>query len=222
MGWSVLYFGVRQLIRGKERETRLARVESEYKAAELRLLRAILNPHFLFNALNFIKSELLGKYESLAWVVQAFTNYLRYSLITRNETFVAVGKEFDAIEGYLVVEKARFGDEIEIECRIDPEARPVLVPGIIIQPLVENAIKHGRRQLENVPLKIGVYVTRTEDELHLEVINSGVWQSSPPSHLHAPPDQFPDYLNDVLPKLPGLPCFQSRRPQPTSLAIALI
>ena len=175
-GWSFLYFGIRLLISGKEREAQLARLESEHKATELRLLRSIMNPHFLFNALNFIKSELLGKYDSLAQVVQAFTNYLQYSLITRNENFVEIGNEFDAIEGYLAVEKARFGEEIEVECLIDIEARSVLVPGIIIQPLVENAIKHGRRQLNNVPLKIALYVQRTEKELRLEVSNSGEWQ----------------------------------------------
>ena len=131
-GWSFLYFAIRLLITGEQRETQLARVESEYRAAELRLLRSIMNPHFLFNALNFVRSELLGKYESLAKVVQAFTNYLQYSLITRNETFVAAGQEFDAIEGYLVVEKARFGSEVEIECRIDAEGRQVQVPGFIL------------------------------------------------------------------------------------------
>lgn len=176
--WSFLYFAIRLIITGEQRETLLVRVESEYRAAELRLLRSIMNPHFLFNALNFIRAELLGKCEPLAQVVQAFTNYLQYSLITRNETFVAAGQEFDAIEGYLAVEKARFGSEVEIECRIDAEVRQVQVPGIIIQPLVENAFKYGRRQPDNLPLKIGVYVTRIGNELHLVVSNSGVWQPS--------------------------------------------
>lgn len=184
LSWSFLYFGVRQMMDAKDRQTQLARVESAYQAQQLRMQRALMNPHFLFNALNFIKSELLGKDDSLARMVQAFSNYLKYSLITSDKIFVEAGKEYDAIEGYLAVEKARFGNEIESQCRIDPEARLALVPGIIIQPLVENAIKHGRRQVENVPLKINVFVTRTAQELRLEVSNSGQWQ--PPSEVDGP------------------------------------
>lgn len=176
-GWSFLYFGIRQLLVSKQREAELANVETQLKATELQLLRAIMNPHFLFNALNFVKTELLETNAYLARVVQAFTNYLRYSLATRHETFVEIGKELDAINEYLVIEKARFGNDIIIECRIDPEVRSVRVPGIIIQPLIENAIKHGRRQLESPPLKIGLILTRNESELCVEVNNNGKWLS---------------------------------------------
>jgi len=183
-GWSFLYFGIRLHVRGQEREARLARVESEYKATELRLLRAIMDPHFLFNALNFIKSELLGKNDVLARMIQAFTNYLQFALITRNDTFVTVGREYDAMENYLRVEKARFGDEIEIDCKIDPDAKLAMVPGIVIQPLVENAIKHGREQLDNIPLRIGLSVSRMDTELLLEVRNTGEWR--PKEYVEGP------------------------------------
>jgi len=174
-GWSFLYFGIKLHVQGREREVRLARVESEHKAVELRLLRTIMNPHFLFNALNYIKSQLLGSRNDLAHVIQGFTNYLQFALITRDKVFVPVCHEYEAIQGYLKVEEARFGREIEIVSRIEPEVRQALVPGIIIQPLVENAIKHGRSQLDNLPLILNLVVCKKSGKLHLEVRNSGRW-----------------------------------------------
>lgn len=179
--WSFLYCGIRYALESNAKE---ARIEARRLAAELQMLRYQMNPHFLFNALNMVKTELLDSMPRLAAILQCFSKYLEYSLGTSNEDFVEVGREFDSMQNYLAVEKARFGEEILIECYIDPQARSVRVPGIIIQPLVENAIKHGRSQPGNMPLRLEVLVTRTQEYLEIEVSNSGEWLGETVTYAH--------------------------------------
>lgn len=173
--WSLLYFGIRQMLDGIKRELRLLSIESEKRGAELQLLRAQMNPHFLFNALNTIQSGIYRQDSRLAGVVQSFSRYLRYSLENRDKDEVPLGNEFDAVASYLAVEKARFQEKLEIECLIDPSARGAIVPGIMIQPLVENAIKYGRKTSPR-PLKVRVIVSNIDSNgVQIEVSNTGKW-----------------------------------------------
>jgi len=179
--WSLLYFGVRQMLDGIKRDLRLLSIESEKRGAELQLLRAQMNPHFLFNALNTIQSGIGRQDSQLAGLVQSFSQYLRYSLENRDNDRVPLGNEFDAIASYLVVEKARFQEKLVIDCQIDQVARDALVPGIIIQPLVENAIKYGRKTSPR-PLKIQVNVSNIDsDGVQIEVSNTGKWIEPQPA-----------------------------------------
>lgn len=173
--WSLLYFGVRQMLDGIKRDLRLLSIESEKRGAELQLLRAQMNPHFLFNALNTIQSGICRQDSRLAELVRSFSLYLRYSLENRDNDRVPLGNEFDAIASYLAVEKARFLEKLDIECQIDPVARDALVPGIMIQPLVENAIKYGRKTSPR-PLKIRVIISNLDSGgVQIEVSNTGKW-----------------------------------------------
>jgi two-component system LytT family sensor kinase len=180
--WSLMYFGIRQMREVIEDELRLALIKSEKRGAELQMLRAQMNPHFLFNALNAILAAIDKPREQLKALVRALADYLRYSLETRNEERVQLGQEYDAILSYMAVEKARFREKLEIECIIDPDARKLLVPGIIIQPLVENAIKYGRKSSPH-PLKVRVNIsTFDSDCVQIEVSNTGKWIEPNPSN----------------------------------------
>ncbi|MGC2576790.1 MAG: histidine kinase [Terrimicrobiaceae bacterium] len=157
----------------RDRELRLARAESERRKAELQMLRAQVNAHFLFNALNTIRARVEGFTQELRNIVHSLADYLQYSLEHADREFVPLGKEFEALVSYLKVEKARFRDELEIDCRIEDAARNIAVPGIILQPLIENAIKHGR-QTSRIPLKLRVLLFCPETErIHIEVSNTG-------------------------------------------------
>lgn len=169
------------MLDGIKRDLRLLSIESEKRGAELQLLRAQMNPHFLFNALNTIQSGIGRQDSQLAGLVQSFSQYLRYSLENRDNDRVPLGNEFDAIASYLVVEKARFQEKLVIDCQIDQVARDALVPGIIIQPLVENAIKYGRKTSPR-PLKIQVNVSNIDsDGVQIEVSNTGKWIEPQPA-----------------------------------------
>lgn len=173
--WSMLYFWIKALSEARERELRLSRAETRQREAELQMLRAQINPHFLFNSLNTVIAGLHREQTTLHAVVQGLADYLRYALAHRDASRVPLGEEFDAIVNYLIVEKARFGDDLQIETALDETLRATLVPGVLLQPLVENALKHGWHSSEP-PLHLRLTVQR-DDSRHLliEVANTGEW-----------------------------------------------
>jgi LytS/YehU family sensor histidine kinase len=111
--------------------------------AELAALQAQIEPHFLFNALNTIAAFCRTQPEEARELVLAFADYCRWTL-RRPAAFVDLSEELVHVEAYLALERARFGDSLEVELRIAPSARSVQVPPFLVQPLVENAIKHGK------------------------------------------------------------------------------
>lgn len=180
-GWSLLYFGIKLLKDSMDNDLRLALAETARQRAELQLLKAQMNPHFLYNALNTIMADIGTSGQQLKGLVRSLAEYLRYSLETRNNDRVPLGQEFDAIANYLAVEKARFRDKLEVECRIEPAARLALVPGIVIQPLVENALKYGKKTSSR-PLKIRISVSKLEPcAVEIDVSNTGTWVEPNPS-----------------------------------------
>ncbi len=113
------------------------------REAELRALRAQLNPHFLFNSLNSISALAGSEPESARRMCQLLGDFLRTSLSLGARERVALGEELALAERYLAVEQVRFGARLNIEKLIEPAADPCLVPPLLIQPLIENAVKHG-------------------------------------------------------------------------------
>ena len=179
--WSFLYFWIRDHQLNSQRLLRLAQAETAARNAELLMLRAQVSPHFLFNALNTILAGLDRQPAALAPTVQGLADYFRYSLTSRHDTLVTLGEEYDAIMNYLMVEKARFRDSLVIESYLDPSARGILVPGVFLQPLVENAIKYGY-QTSETPLRLWIRVqSGKEGSVDLEVRNSGYWVEEQPT-----------------------------------------
>jgi len=133
-----------------------------------------MNPHFLCNSLTTIEAGLGKQSPHVRDMVQALADYLHYSLTHRNDDFVPMGEEYDALMGYLTLERARLDGKLNIDCQIDNQARKALVPGIILQPLVENAIKYGRETSPS-PLQLRLRVSRADPEIQMEVSNSGHW-----------------------------------------------
>lgn len=173
VAWSGLFFSIKALLETRETTRQLVEAERMRHEAELQMLRSQTNPHFLFNAFNTILSEGRGNPRVTA-LVKALSDYLRYSLACRHEGFVSLGAEMDAIASYLAVEKSRFGDELELEFAVSPMARSAGVPGVIVQPLVENAIKYGRETSER-PLRLRIAAETGPHALRIEVSNSGRW-----------------------------------------------
>jgi len=175
MAWSFLYFWIRDYHAARTRILELARAESAAREAELLMLRAQVSPHFLFNAFNTILADLESRSETLSTVVLGLSDYFRYSLVNRNSMFVSIGEEFDAVTNYFTVEKARFRDSLIIESSIDPAVRATPVPGVFLQPLVENALKHGH-QTSPTPLRVRLEVSAAASGgIVVTVTNSGTW-----------------------------------------------
>lgn len=173
--WSLLYFGLKDMKAARDKLIMLSRAESAARDAEVLMLRAQVSPHFLFNAFNTILADIGDSNPKLVSVVMGLSDYFRYSLTNHDEVFVTIGQEYDAICSYLTVEKARFGDELEVDSYLDPSVRDIHVPGIFLQPLVENALKYGHMTSPS-PLRLRLHLRpHAHGGLAVEVANSGEW-----------------------------------------------
>lgn len=176
--WSLLYFGINYWLDTQQTQLRLARAEAAARDSELRLLRAQVNPHFLFNALNSILASSKDS-EAVRSLTLALSEYLRHSFENHAETEF-LEKELDLVENYLRVEKARFEDNLEYRIDADSSARRAPVPTGIVQPLLDNAVKYGQRSVIR-PLRIAIEAKLQESGLVLRVRNTGEW-IDPESH----------------------------------------
>lgn len=144
MAWSGLYFGFNyyeQLQKQREATLKAAAMAHE---AQLQMLRYQLNPHFLFNTLNAISTLVLSKEAALAdRMLNKLASFLRYTLVNEPNQKVTLEQELYALGLYLEIEKVRFEDRLMTQFRIEERARQALIPSLLLQPLIENAIKYA-------------------------------------------------------------------------------
>ena len=162
--WAALYHGIKyyQMLQ-REQEAllrieslqrqealKLAQVEADARNAQLALLRYQLNPHFLFNTLNSVNALVSkGDAGKATKMINKLSEFFRHSLRAEPETEVTVAEEIATTELYLDIEKTRFADRLTVEIRIAESAKSRLLPSMILQPLVENALKHAIGVSEN-------------------------------------------------------------------------
>ncbi|EHR60335.1 sensor histidine kinase [Saccharomonospora cyanea] len=121
---------------------RLEASAEEAAAAELRALRAEISPHFVYNALTVIAGLVRPDPDRSRELMLDFADYIRYSLARHGE-YTTVADEFHAIETYLALQRAVLGERLRVQVRVAPEVLPVSIPYLVLQPLVENAVRHG-------------------------------------------------------------------------------
>lgn len=145
--WSLLYFILyawRERATAQLRESELARA---LQLAELRLLKSQLNPHFLFNALNTVRALICEAPTRAQEAVTQLARTLRYTLTAGQEELVPLERELAIVNDYLAIEALRLEERLRLELEIDPLTRPLHIPAMLLQTLVENAIKHGIAEL---------------------------------------------------------------------------
>ena len=153
--------------------------------AELSFLRAQLNPHFLFNALNSIHALSLMQSEKASDAVILLSDLMRYTLNYGKKNLVPLEEEMDIVRKYLELEKIRFGKKLSYQFDIQPDTLPILIPPIIVQTLTENAIKHAIRQNANGG-SIKINTTIKDQFLIIDIINNGqLIQKEDPSVLQS-------------------------------------
>ncbi len=114
--------------------------------AQLEALRAQINPHFLFNSLNSIVQLISSDPERAEECVERLAEIFRYLLRSENRSFVTLADELNIVDAYLDIERARFGEKLSVDFAVDELARHRFVPTLILQPLIENAVRHGVSQ----------------------------------------------------------------------------
>lgn len=159
--------------RFRERELRAAELQHELIEAKLAALRMQLNPHFLFNTLHAVSALIHENPEAAERVVVRLSELLRLTLDQSRPQEVALSEEMAFLDGYLEIEQTRFSDRLQIEKKVAPETRDALVPYLILQPLVENAIRHGIEPSEAAG-RLSICATRSNGTLHLRVTDNGV------------------------------------------------
>ncbi|NQW46817.1 MAG: histidine kinase [Planctomycetes bacterium] len=193
--WCAIYFGLEVLddlhesqmeqsrvkVAASDVEIRALKAETLARQHEMRQLQEQLNPHFLFNALNAVMAS-KDDPTAVERVSQDLSDYLRF-VLREARTLEPLSRELQALETYLAVQHARFGDNLVCRVVADRAAQGVLVPPMLIQPLLENALHYGAKT-SSMPLKVNVRASVKDGVLEVVVANSGRW--IPPDSTRSP------------------------------------
>jgi len=141
------------------------------KDGELNLLKSQINPHFLFNSLNSVNALILKQPEQAQKMLVALSDYLRYAVQSTQRVYACLADEMENIRRYLSIEQLRFGEKLQYEVQIGPNCLDLAIPAMLLQPLFENAVKHGvYESLQTV--RIFVSITKEGEHLHLVLCNN--------------------------------------------------
>jgi two-component system, LytTR family, sensor kinase len=170
--WSLIYFSLHYLENYQKAEIESLIWESAVKDFEIKTLKAQLNPHFMFNAMNSIRALIEEDPENAKIAVTKLSNILRYSLkIERTET-VTLEDEIKTIRDYLDLEKIRFEERLKYSLNISPDSNKVEIPPMMIQTLIENGIKHGLSKRTNGG-EVSLITKVDSGNLLIEIRNTG-------------------------------------------------
>jgi signal transduction histidine kinase len=164
---SVTYYNEFQ-----DRALKAARLETQLAEAQLQALQRQLHPHFLFNTLNAISALMHRDVEAADQMLSKLSDLLRIALDQRGAQEVALKDELEFLQKYLEIEQARFGDRLSVEFSIEPQTLDAQVPNLILQPLVENSVRHAVA-VRIEPGHIAVRARRSDDRLELSVGDNG-------------------------------------------------
>jgi signal transduction histidine kinase len=157
----------------RERELQTSRLEAQLAQAQLAVLRTQLQPHFLFNTLHAVSALMARDVTAARRVLSRLSELLRQSLDVDAEPEVPLREELDFLERYLDIQRTRFEDRLRVALHVEPEALEVAVPRLLLQPLVENALRHGLAPRAEGGT-VEVRAQKREGRLHLTVSDDGV------------------------------------------------
>jgi hypothetical protein len=169
---TLLYHALVYYSEYRDRSRREAALEVELARFRLHVLQQQLQPHFLFNALHTISALMSEDVVTARRVLAQLGDLLRTALDRMDEQEIPLEQEFDFLRAYVGIQTARFGDRLNVEWAVDDEARSVLVPNMILQPCLENAIQHGIEPLEaGGSITVAARVSGTS--LHIDITDNG-------------------------------------------------
>jgi LytS/YehU family sensor histidine kinase len=159
-----------------EKSAKEAKLESLVKETELKMLRSQINPHFLFNSLNSISSLTITDPEKARDMVVKLSEFMRYALSRKDEQPVSLQNELENLRLYLDIEKVRFGDKLMTEENIENDCLDFKIPVMLLQPLYENAVKHGVYESTE---SVRILTTAKRIEGYIEIIISNNYDPAP-------------------------------------------
>lgn len=182
--WSVIYHMYQYFSVGKKNEIERVQLESSVRDFEAKILRAQLNPHFMFNSLNSIRALITEDPAKAQASLTQLSNLLRNSLLSNRKKTVSLDEELKTVQDYLSLEKIRYEDRLRIQTNISPDTLNVQVPPMMVQTLVENAVKHGiSKPLKGGFISIDAQLERNvkleRNFLSLTIRNTGTLDDKP-------------------------------------------
>lgn len=176
--WAVVYVAFHYIVRSRAEEMRALRSEAANRESQLANLRSQLNPHFMFNALNGIRALIPENPEKARDAITLLSVILRNAMASVKRMTVPLGEEVDVVRAYLQLEAIRYEERLKTSFHIDPAVQRSPIPPMLLQTLVENAVRHGiaktpeggRVRIEAVPAEGGV---------HIRVSNTGAFRRDP-------------------------------------------
>ncbi|WP_179234608.1 sensor histidine kinase [Heyndrickxia coagulans] len=166
---QTMAIGLAQMISTLMEISRIEEIKEEANKAEWKALQTKINPHFLFNALNAIASTTRRNPDKARKLIMNLSGFMRYNLELTDD-FIDINKELQQVRDYIEIEKARFGSRLQVEYEIDVVS--MLIPSLIIQPLVENAINHGILKVKE-PGVVKISVKEAGDKVRISVTDTG-------------------------------------------------
>jgi sensor histidine kinase YesM len=170
------------------RERREQDLLLEAERSELRALRAQVNPHFMFNALNTIAGLIPRRPDRAERTIEQLAEVFRYTLRRSEREWVELDEELEAVRAYLDIERTRFGDRLEFTIRAGDDADEARIPAMIVQTLVENAVKHGVSAIR-APGRIEINVDVAQGRLRIEVRDNGPGFEESAAGVFRPPGE---------------------------------
>ena len=174
-GWSLCYFWIHAEMAEQAEHRHAVRAEAEALRIELEELRLQLDPHFLFNALNGVAEEIPEHPTAALAMLRDLTTYLRNSLDGIHQTVVTVDTEVEGLSAYLGVQRARFGERLRTHIHVERAAGGRRIASFLLQPLVENAVKYGRRE---EGLDVHIDIRAEGDTLYIQIENTGTLEEA--------------------------------------------
>ncbi|NOU50576.1 histidine kinase [Pseudoalteromonas sp. JBTF-M23] len=170
--WTAGYYGFKSYLNNVEQREKAEKALNLAKEAQLKMLRYQLNPHFMFNSINAICTLILKNENTNAVnMLEKLCDFLRYSLYTEPLAKIPVSEEVAILKTYLDIEKSRFQSNLDVTIVTDVKCDSTLIPSLLIQPLVENVLKHG--MLPNQTLKMNIEFKSTTNGITISVIDNG-------------------------------------------------
>lgn len=170
--WSILYFAFHFFEKSRNEEIKNLRLEAMKTEVELNNLKAQLNPHFMFNSMNSIRALIEENPELAKESITKLSNILRSTLVMGRKQLVSLSEELEVIHDYLKLESIRYEERLKIRFEIDEQFLQFLIPPLMIQTLVENAIKHGISKLHDGG-EVAVIIQSSGNSLVIRIENTG-------------------------------------------------
>ena len=173
LAWSVLYIGIRYYVALQAERERSLRAEAAAHRSQLEALRYQINPHFLFNSLNAVSTLVTERRnDEAARMLSRVSDFLRLTLTAPVRDEVALAEEIDYVRRYLEIERVRFGDRLRVEIDVAAGAWEAAVPAFVLQPLIENAVRHAIAPRESGG-SITVEAARAGDVVRISIVDDG-------------------------------------------------